>query len=181
MLVQLMADLTRSKKTIGDLIECPDTILKKYPGLTKKQVQLLKKRDLPGLCDEMSKEVNKHFSKPAYSVLYVGVDLEFKSIDPDSSKINEPVDMTMVLSVSQAPLPSAIMSSVQFTRRATTVDAKVSSTVYNKKALTITIKMKATFPDAGSYSASVKLWEKGAPKHNAELPATGNIFKATKT
>jgi hypothetical protein len=177
MLIQLLADMTRNKKVIGDLITSPEKTLKKYPGITKKQAQHLKKRDLKAISDAVAAEVAGHFSKPDYSLMYIGVDLVFRSLSPNRHKINDRVDMVMVLGVNQAPLPKDIMSSVQFNRRGKSVDAKIKSTKYSKRDLTITITMSATFEDAGSYSANVKLWAKGNPKESAELP-TGNIFRA---
>lgn len=179
MLIQLLADITRNKKLLGELVNSPEKTLKKYPGVTKKQAQHLKNRNLPAITAAVTDEVAKHFTQSRFSVLYFGLSLTFESLTPDSHKVNDKVALTMVLKLDQAPMdPGKLASSVVFNHRSDTSNAKISSTVYNKRNATVTIKMTAKFPTKGSYNADVKIWVAGSPQENTSL-TTGNIFKAT--
>lgn len=179
MLIQLLADITRNKKLLGELVNSPEKALEKYPALTKKHAQILKKRDLNAITAAVTDEVSKHFAQPRFSVLYFGLDIKFDSITPSKHKINDVVPLTMVLNLSQSPIsPGDLASSVVFNHRSDSVSAKVKSTAYNKRKGTITIKMDAQFSTKGSYSASVKIWAVGAPKENTGV-TTKNIFVAT--
>ena len=178
MLIQFLSDVTRNKKLIGEFINSPEKVLKRYPAITKAQARLLMKRDLAAVSAAAGQEVAKHFSGARYSLMYVGVDVSFSSLDPASHKINDPVDMTMVLDVKQAPTDFDLKSSVDFNYRSSKTSAKVLSTVLNKAKRTITIKMNATFTKTGKHNAYVNIWVSGRPDEHIDL-TTKNIFTAT--
>ncbi len=179
MLIQLLADVTRDKKIIAEFIKSPDKVLKRYPGITRQQAQCLKNRNLASVSQAVGAEVAKHFSGPRYRLMYVGVDITFSSLVPNSHKVGDPVNLTMVLDVKQAPTGiGALKSSVDFNHRSDATTAKVTSTVLNLAKKTITIKMTANFKPKGSYNAYVKVWATGTPAEYADL-TTKNIFSAT--